>query len=149
MGLATDLVDSVKTRMSNFLGSGYSELTNVTEIEKNAFKGANQRYGVLALEANEVAGVTCFLTVDQQFELTLTNGYYSNVKASDEDKRTKTLELQDLMFDVYKDLKSNKAGRPDLVMHVLDLTIQDPEFLEENHVVAIKATLTIKYRSLL
>lgn len=149
MGTATDLRDSVQARMATVLGPDFSELANVTEPEKNVFKGANKRYGVVANEISEVLGVTKHLTVDQEFELTLTNGFFSNVKAGDLDKRNKTLELQDLMFEVYKDLKTTKAGRPDLVMHVLDLSISDPEFLEENHVVVITATLTIKYRSLL
>lgn len=149
MGIATDLRDSVRTRMAAVLGPDFSELTNVTEIEKNAFKGANKRYGVVANEMNEVAGSTCHVTIDQEYEMVLTNGFFSNVKASDSDKRDKALELQDLMFDIYKDLKSSKSGRPDLVMHTFSLTIQEPEYLEENHVVAIRATLTIKYRSLL
>lgn len=149
MGIATDLRDSVRTRMAAVLGVDFSELTNVTEIEKNAFKGANKRYGVVANEISEVLGSTCHLTVDQNFEMVLTNGYFSNVKASDSDKRGKALELQDLMFDIYKDLKTTKSGSPSLVMQTYNLNIQEPEYLEENHVVAIRATLTIKYRSLL
>lgn len=146
MGTTTDLVTSVKARMAAVLGPDFSELYNLTEIEKNSFKGADKRYGVKANQADEVPGTTCHLTIDQEFEMTLTNGFYSNAKGSDEDKRTKTLELQDLMNDIYRDLKVNKAGRPDLVIHTLDLSIQEPEYLEENHVVVITATFTLKYR---
>lgn len=149
MGTTTDLISSIKTRMITVLGPDFSELSNVTEIEKNSFKGSDKRYGVLANQADEVPGTTCHLTIDQEFEITLTNGFYSNVKASDLDKRTKTLELQDLIKEVYRDLKSSKAGRPDLVIHTLELSVQEPVFLEENHVVAITATFTLKYRYLL
>lgn len=149
MGTVEQLRDSVEARMAAVAGSEYSLLGNMTEIEKNAFKGANNRYGVVPREMNEVDGTTCFLTIDQNFELVLTNGFFSNVTASDLDKRNKTIVLQDLMLDIYKDLKSSKAGRPDIVMHTLDLNIQDPEFLEEDHVVILRAIITIKYRSLL
>lgn len=149
MSTVTDLVTSIKSRMATVLGATYSELSNVTEIEKNAFKGADKRYGVMANQADEVEGTVCHLTVDQAFEITLTDGYFSNIKASDADKRAKTLALQDKISEVYRDIKTNKAGRPDLVIHTFGLSIAEPEFLEENHVVVVNATFTIKYRYLL
>ena len=149
MSDVTNLVASIKAQMATTLGASYSEIANLTEIEKNSFKGADKRYGVRATGADEVEGTLCHLTIDQEFEFTLTDGFYSNVKGSDTDKRAKTLALQDLATQVYTDIKANKAGRPDIVIHTFGLSKAEPEFLEENHVVVVTASFTIKYRNLL
>jgi len=142
----TDLITGLETRLAFVLGAEYSPLTNVTEVEKNSFKNANKRYGVVARQASEVAGTLKHLTIDQVFQVTLTNGFSTSLTAGDANKREKTEELQDLVCEIYADLKSTKSGSPSVVIDTQDLEIAIPEFLEEDHVIALRFELTIKYR---
>lgn len=147
MGAITDLQGTIESRIGTLLGPTYSLLSNVTEVEKNSFKGANKRYGVVADDANQTTGTLKQLNLDQVFEVTLTDGYFSTVKADDIDKRVKTLVLQDLIQDIYKDLVSNKAGSPSIVIHTKNLVIDSPSFLEEDRVIVITFKFTIAHRT--
>lgn len=143
----TDLTDSITSRIQAFLGTDYSELSNMTILENNNFRGANKRYGINAKQAVEVDGTLKHLTVDQVFELTFTDGFSSNSQSTDVDKRNKTIALQNLIVEAYRDLKINKAGRADIVIIVQSLDVSEPVFLEDDHVVALPFELTIKYRT--
>ncbi len=148
MAEVTNIVAGLKTNMTTILGPTYTELSNATLIESNSFKGANKRYSVLAQGLDEVAGTTCHVTVDQRFDMILTDSYYSSIK-NDSDKRTKTIGLQELAFDIYKEVVNTKANTPASVMLVDTLAVADPSYLEEDNVVVITATITIKYRKTL
>jgi len=144
--IITDLKAGIETRVAAVLGVEFSPLTNVTELEKNNFTGANKRYGIWAKQASEVAGVLKFLTIDQVFEIVLTDGFATRANASDADKREKTLNLQDQVCEIYADLKGTKSGSPGTVIDTQDLEVSSPEFLEDDHVVAIRFEVTVKYR---
>lgn len=148
MAEVTDIVAGLKTNMATILGAGFSELSNVTNVEANSFKGANQRYNVLSKDISETPGVTCAITVNQQFDLIVTDSYRSAIK-NDSDKRTKTIALQELVFSIYEEVIKTKANTPASVIIVDSLTVAEPEYLEEDHVVVITATVTIKYRKIL
>lgn len=146
MANVADITASLKTLTATFLGASFSELAHATIVEKNTFKGGKKRYGVLPKEIDQVVGVTCYLTVDQAFEVILTDSYGGKALA-DADKQTKTIDLQDLMFDLYADIVKAKAGSPGIVIHIDDLSIAAPEYLEDDHIVKITASMNIKYRT--
>lgn len=145
MSEISDITTNLKALLATQLGATYSELSHATIVEKNVFKGSSKKYAVLPKSLAQVDGVTCAVTVDQNFDLKLTDSY-GGKSLNDTDKQTKTIALQELMFSLYKEIVNTKAGTPAIVIHTKDLTIGDPEYLEDDHVVVITATVTIKYR---
>ena len=145
MAEIADITASLKSLVATHLGATYKELAHATVIEKNTFKGGSKRYGVLPTSLDEVDGVLCFATVDQQFNIILTDSY-GGKSLSDSDKQTKTIALQELIFSLYKEIKNTKAGSPSIVIHTNDLTLLEPTYLEDDHVIVITGTVTIKYR---
>jgi len=145
MSEVSDIATNLKALMATELGVEYSELPHATVIEKNSFKNGSKKYGVLPKSLDEVAGTTCNITVDQNFDLILTDSY-GGKSLNDADKQAKTIALQELAFSLYKEVTSTKAGTPSIVIKTGDLTVADPEYLEEDHIVVITATVTIKYR---
>jgi len=145
MSEVSDITANLKTLMGTLLGVEYGELPHATVIEKNSFKNGSKKYGVLPKSLDEVDGVTCAVTADQNFDLILTDSY-GGKSLNDTDKQEKTIALQELAFSVYKEIINTKAGTPAIVIHTKDLSVKDPEYLEENHIVVITATVTIKYR---
>lgn len=138
------LVSSIKARIA-IVANDYTELGYALDINKNAFKNNYKRYGVLVGAGAEAAGVTRALTMDQTFELILTDGFI-NKQMSDSEEQSKVIALQDLMKDIYLDLVNTKAGSPSTCMIVSQLQLQTPETIKEQNVVIQRATINVKYR---
>ncbi len=138
---------SINTRTAAVLGSSYSELAFLNEIEKNNFKGANQRYGTqaLAISSAEEKGVLGSFTVDQVFEISLTD-FYASEQTGDSDRINKGIALLDQALLIYKDLINNRAGSPSIVIKTGDVSTSDPEYLTEDNVVVIKMQVLVTYR---
>lgn len=141
---ATSLTASIKGRIAAVLGGSYSELAYVNDLSKNSFKGNFKRYGLLAKSMTEVSSVTKYVTIDQTFELTLVDSFI-NTAMSDSLEVVKGPALQDLAYDIYRDLISTKAGSPSSVLIVYEFSVDSPNTIEDK-VVVIKAQFNIKYR---
>ena len=139
-----DLVSNISTRVEATL-SGFSQLSHLYDLTKNKFKKADNKYGVLPLDAQEVSGVTKYYTVDQRFQIILTTSYESDQK-TDADLRGKVKTLQDYCHDVYKDLYDTRCGLNSVVLNVKDIAIDEPDLLESDKVVAVSASFTVTYR---
>ena len=144
----SDLKDSILTEIQSELGSSYKELAYIENIDKNSFLTSNDRFGVRALTAIQQPGVTKYTTFSQSFEIVLTKGYIQS-SIDDTEQVNKSYELRASMLDIYQRLVNNKAGAPSLVMNIFNLVIQDPEYLDEDKVVIIRATMDIFYRIIL
>lgn len=138
------LVSSIKTRIAT-VASGYSELGYAKDVTKNTFSGNMKRYGVLPGSSSETSGINRALTMDQTFEIVLTDGFI-NKQMSDSEEQSKVITLQDLMKDIYLDLVNTKAGSPSTCMIVSQLQLQNPETIKEQNVVIQRATINVKYR---
>ncbi len=145
-----DLVEAIKTRTSTVLGSDYKPIGYAIDIEKNPSKGSNKRFGVVvgSLGQTEEYGVLSSYTVMQEFTVKITNSY-SQSKVNDSDKLAKTNVLFDLALSVYTDLVKEKAGLPSVVVIVGDMTVSDPEYLEEDNVVVLNMSFAVTYRKTL
>lgn len=142
---ATTLISTIKTRVAQVLGATYSEIAYALDLSKNSFKGNFKRYGVLAKGSSETSSVNRYVTIDQTFELILTDSFM-NTAMSDSLEQAKGPSLHDLAFDIYRDLVNSKAGSPSFVLLVNNLSISEPETMDGN-VVVVKATFNIKYRN--
>lgn len=140
----TSLVTSIKARQASVLGATYSEIGFIYEIEKNPFKGNAKRYGVFPSSASEVQGNTRAVTVDQVFEMVITDGFI-NTAMSDSLEQTLKQTLQDLSFSIYQDLAQTKCGANSSVLLVSNFELLEPQTIE-NNVAVQRSRFTIKYR---
>lgn len=139
-----DISDSIKVRINDVLDD-YSELAYKRSIEKNNFRTTSKRYGVLPLAGTQLDGVTKHITFNMSFEITLTDQYFET-NIDDNKKDTAALELRQNWFKVYRDLVKSKAGLPSQVMQVSSASISEPEFLDDQKVVALRGTCDITFR---
>ena len=143
--LVNDLLDSIKTRVASVLGSEYGELPYVIDVSQNNFNQNHNRYGVIPAASFESESVTKYVTMIQSYQLVLTKAFIED-GISDADKQAKRTELQDLVYDIYKDLVNTKAGIPSIVMNITDLQVEDATYLNEEKVVVINASFNVLYR---
>lgn len=139
-------VSSIKTVVSTSLGQAYTELGYANDVAKNTFKGNDKRYAVLPKGANEVSGILGHVTLEQDFEIILTDGYM-NTAMSDGQAQAKAIALQDLAIEVYNDLVKTKAGSPSICLSIRELSLSEPQFIEKDHVIVQSMTVKIKYRN--
>jgi len=145
MNIVEQIKDAMELRIVAVLPSTFSELKYKLKVEDNHFEENSKKFGVRPLEANSVPGVTQSITLDQEFEIILTDNYI-NLDISDEEQRIKTFNLYDRLDTIYTDLINTKAGIPLIVLNIPSLTISQPEYLEDDNVVALRAQILIKYR---
>lgn len=141
---ATSLISSIKTRAQSVLGATYSDLAYAQNIDKNSFNGNFKRFGVLAKSQSETSSVLKYSTIDQTFELILIDSFI-NTAMSDSQEQAKGPALQDLAFDIYRDLITTRVGANSSVLLVSNFNTTDPETIDGKAVV-IRAQFTIKYR---
>jgi hypothetical protein len=139
------IVDNLITLVGAQLPSEYSEIDHLLDLQKNAFKKSSKRYGVRVLGSSEQDGTTRHTTHDHTFEVVLTDWYQDPV-VSDTDQRTKGIALQYKQLQVYAEVVRAKAGTPQHVALVTGLSISEPEYIEGDNVVAVRATFDIRYR---
>lgn len=142
--LVQDIVEAFESEIATELGATYSELIYKYDIEKNSFRTNDKRYGVIPLFAETVEGVLCHYTMDQTFQVVLTHGYVSGVDSSD--KESKLFLLYDKMSEITKMAYSKKLGLSSTVLNINPVSIDDPEFLEENKVVILRGNYVVRYR---
>lgn len=144
--LVEQINDSLTSILATEAGAGYEELDYIINISKNAWDRNKDRYGVRPLDASTAAGVTNVYTLDHDFEIILTSEYV-NSGVDDVDQREKTFVLYDKMDEFYKAAYLRKAGLPSIVLYVSEIDMDEPEYLEDNQVVVLRASVTIKYRN--
>ena len=145
MGIITDLTSGIESTMATTLGAAYSKLPYVNDITKNNFNANNNRYGVLVGSSSQSDTVTKHVTMSQSFTMVITKAYIDD-GVSDTDSQSKQQEIQDLVLDVFKDLYNTKAGVPLIFLNITDLSVGEPEIVNESEFLAIRASFNILYR---
>ena len=143
----SNLVGQIEEALTGVIAttlSGYKELDHVYAIEKNNLNNNSDRFGVAIGGITSVSGATKASTVDQVYQVILTQGFISN-QDDDEKIRTAINEVHDKMDDVLAATYNKKAGLPQIVLNVFLDSMSEPEILEDN-VVALRMDLVVKYR---
>jgi cobalamin-dependent methionine synthase I len=140
-----DIKEAMETEIQTELGVSYKSLAYVEDVTKNSFRTSSERFGVRALEASQVPGVTKYFTMTQAFEVVLLKGYIESA-LDDSEQVTKAFDNRENLLAIYKRLVNNKCGIPSAVMNVFNLTISEPEYLVEDKVAVQRATMDITYR---
>lgn len=138
------LVSSLEGLLSTTLGSGYSKLNFVYDLTKNKWNASALRYGVIPgriVEGDDIIGASTF---DQSFTIIVTNQWSIN-QVDDSDKQTKIINLFDKCHDIVDQITDTKID-PSKVVIVLETEISEPDLYEQDRVVAIRITISIKYR---
>lgn len=125
------------------LGEDWSKIKYLEDIEKNNERTQNKVFGIRPLEANEVEGSTKFVTLDQTFELVLVRSKLTKT-LGDSDIRDVSYDSRRLGLCFYKKIARTHAGGLALVVN--NLTISEPEFLENDKVVVQRISFNVKYR---
>lgn len=141
----TDLVAAIKLRAADVLGSGYSEIGFAMDVSKNTFNGNKKRFGVVPGSANEISSITRYSTISQTFELILTDSFI-NKPLSDSEQQSRASTLQDLAFDVYRNLILTRCGSPVTCINVSEFNLSEPETLDQEKVVVQRARFSVIYR---
>jgi len=148
--MSTILMD-LKTTLVGCLGSvtgpEYNELKYLSDLDKNAFgNGKTCRYGIKPGFTTELEpGVVKALTYQQTFEFVLTKGFCGQSGVSDEGAYKSFCDLHQIALEFEKKLVNTKAGLPSRVLNVVNMTIDEPEFLQEK-VTVLKGTFDVIYR---
>ena len=145
MSAVSDIVTGIKAIVASELGGGFSELPFVLDVAKNRFAGGTKGYGVWTGQVVQASGVNGYVTVDQSFELVLTDTYGST-QTGDAAQRTAGIALHGRLEDIYVRISAEKAGVPSQVMNVTRLIATPVQFIDSN-VAVLRATFDIKYRT--
>ena len=123
----------------------YGELAYKEDVAKNSSNTIDEKYGVRALAASQLPGVTKNVTLNQEFEVILTKKYNQAI-VDDSSQRSVAEDLRAKHLCIYKRLINGKAGLPGTVLNVTDLILSEPEYGADDKVVIQRASMNIQYR---
>jgi len=144
--LVADITTNGKALIASTLPAAYAALDYEHEIEKNAFENNATRYGFISLGAPTLLPAERTnrnVTVDHTFQLILTTDFRNH----DDDTaqvtaKNELFQRTHELMQVFINKKANTAG----VLIVRGLNIEDPEFLDDNTVIALRTNLSVLYR---
>lgn len=144
--LVEQIANSMETQIASVVGSEYAELDYKFDVSKNDFFNNKQRFGVIPQGASTGLSITKVYTLDHSFEVILTHDYINKDK-TDADQRRVTYELFDKLDEIFKQLYRSKAGLTNIVLNIGELTVSEPEFLDEESLAILRAQLLVTYRN--
>jgi hypothetical protein len=144
MGNINDIATALKTTTGTYLGSDYAELPFAYRIENNS-KIVAKGYTVIPKEASEEVTTNRAILVNQKFQIIINDCFLSS-NASDSNKRAGIIALCDKLVGLYVEVAKNKGGLPGIIVIVSDMSIDDPEILEDNDFVCLRLNFSIKHR---
>lgn len=125
--------------------TGYRELAYVNDVKVNSFRQAGDSYGVRPGSAEEVPGVTRFITIRQTYEILLAATYPLD-RVGDSAAVDRALDLYESIHAVHTRLTANRCGAPSSVMNVTGLKIDEPEYDTDEKTIVVRARLDVTYR---
>jgi len=145
------MVDVVK-QISDALNStiqatlpDYKPLDYFYNPQKNQFHGNAKRFGVAVDSGSSFETITKAITIEQNFNVVLTNDYTAH---DDESALASAiLELHDAMNDIYIAVFNTKLGLPTLVYRTGPLSFTAPLIDEEQQNIILTMGLSLSYRT--
>jgi len=135
-----------KTQINSVVGAGWNDLNHVYLVEKNDFRGNDKRFGVIPMAmASAENGINRKYVSDQDFQVVLTHGYLPKT-TNDLDLQEKILLLFDKLDEIFKQIYATKAGVPSQVLNIQTFNVAEPEILEENKLIVLRADFSVRYR---
>lgn len=139
----SSILTSLEAQVSSTLGSSWSELDYIYDLEQNHFKNNDRKYGVGADAGASVSGTNKAVTVDFGFFVVLTRNFIN--RSSDENERTILSDIYDQFNELNKNIFQKKLNNANILL-VQDLSFTAPEKIGEA-TLAVRVDFTIKYRN--
>lgn len=137
------IYDAMRTEIVSTLGSTWTELRFLFDVEQNDRNTANQGFGLIPGAASNSPTVIKTYTLDQEFEVILTR---TNVREIDDADKVNALldDLYNQTSELAKALLDTNIGLPGIVFMVNNHNISAPEFTA-NYVI-LRSQYTVKWR---
>lgn len=147
MAIVTEIVDAARPIIEGIL-TGYSRMDYEYIVNSNSERSLEKRYGFIPSSASFVDGNALgFTTIDHVFTLTLTDTYLN--RDSDDALRSVLFDqyakVQDILCELQKS-KLDLATPSNRLMLITGLSIDEPEILEENSIVVLRAVFNFRYQ---
>ena len=137
------IIASTKTVIASVLAA-YSQLPHGYNISDNDKASLTTGYQVIPLDTVSADGVTRNYTVNQGYEVSISNAY-TEPDANDESKRNISIALMDLAHDVYNKLIGGRCGIPAIVQMVSGISIDEPVFFPDKEIAVIKLRYLVQF----
>jgi hypothetical protein len=144
MSNVSDIYTGIKTQVQAALGSTYTPLTHMLNLEKNIFTDSSKRWAVIPGAAGESVTTTNHNTLTQSFKIFLSDGYITD-EYDDSSVVSIYVELMGAMEMVYKQLVKTKCGSS-VVVNLNGLSIDNALRWEEKKVILIEASFDVVSR---
>ena len=147
ISIVNDIKDGIKGRFTTSLAD-YSQLPFQTDIEKNKTKQTEKGFSIIPLNIDEVDGLLGSITLDQSYEITLTDNYINGSKSqtNDELKIQKLADLQGKVISAYQDLRINKNLVDSRILIINNLSVNEAEYLDKEKTIVMSFTFNVKYK---
>lgn len=142
-----NILDAWRSTSATSLGAGYQLLAHVYDVSKNNIRQARLAYGVRPLKADPVTTVNRTYTLDQTFEIILTD---TVARAADTDAQVTTVleTMYNKADEIFKLAVNTHLALPTQVLNVFDPRLLEPEIIDgETKVVVFRMQATVKHRS--
>lgn len=147
MAIVNEIVEACRPILEGLL-IDYSRMDYEYITTSNNERSLEKRYGFTPSSASFVDGSGLgFTTIDHTFVLTLTDSYLN--RDCDDALRMVLFDQYALVQTVLKQLQKSKLALPspqNRVMLIRGLAIDEPEILEENSIVVLRAIFNFRYQ---
>ena len=141
MSVSSILTD-LEAQVSATLGVEWKELEYVYDLESNAARNVDLRYGIGAADGESVSGTIKAVTMDFNFFVVLSKSFKN--RSSDENQRVIISEIYDEFETININVFKKKLGNS-TVLVVSDLSYNEPEVIHE--ALFIRVDFLIKFRN--
>lgn len=149
--MAIDIVKEIVTASKSAIAAllpDYSQLDYEYNIQNNSERSNPQGYGFIPLAADFMEGKSLgFTTMAHRFQIILTTDYVN--QSTDSEQGVALQELYGKMHTLAQDFMAKKLALPTSTYKVLlvrGLSFEEPEFFDDNKLIALRANIEMQYR---
>jgi hypothetical protein len=145
MSILGDIVDKIEDKINSLLPT-YKPFPFVYDYELND-RINDKNYGIRLGTGESISGMTNAVTMDQNVEVFLTQRYSPKKAQGDMDLRVKISDISGDLETLYKELyRRPMAITSASLLIIAPLDLSAPEIDNDNNLVTITLTLSVKYR---
>lgn len=139
------VMTAIETQAATTFGSGWSKLRNVYDLSNLDGRAGNNSYGARPLAAADSPTHAPFKTyaLNHRFEVILTDRVPE--RSDDDSISSKIQGLYDKADELYKDMVNTRIGIAAVCL-VNNISIEEPELLEGQQLVALRMQFDVIYR---
>ncbi len=145
MSAISDLLDLVEDKVDALLPD-YKAMPFVYELELND-RLASKNYGVRLGSASTIAGTNHAATFDHSVEIDLTQRYEPKKSSGDMDLRAKISSISGDIETLYKEFYRRPGSLASAsLLTIAPVDLSEPKIDNDNNLITITLTLSVKYR---